>query len=423
MRSTERNDVTLLVGIAIAALVTFRGPISQFLQIGQEIEEQYGLALVPGLAILISVLLGNHLMARFRRAARQRRERESTHALALSRGLAHTTSRDTVRDVLRNGLPAVAETDEAWVVIRENGEWNPIVGGGTAGLPTVTRTVEEIVTKLVDGRTDLLDGPAGKRVADHLCFPVMVGESIAVLGVPHDAAREGEEERTLRLAAVATSIGMALRNAQLLVDMEEEQGVIDGLTGCFNRTHGMKILDTELKRAKRARTSLAVAMLDLDYFKAVNDQHGHLCGDALLTAVGKKLQEMLRNSDIKCRYGGEEFLILLPDTPIPGAIHVGDMLRTQLEQVSVEWNGKTVSTTASIGIAAADPGELDPKALVGRADDALYRAKNAGRNRVCVDGADDNPGVPPSAQPAGGPGEAVDAEAPNSRRTVTAAAS
>jgi diguanylate cyclase (GGDEF)-like protein len=182
---------------------------------------------------------------------------------------------------------------------------------------------------------------------------------------------------------------MALRHAQLLTDMEDH-GVVDGLTGCFNRTHGMKMLRAELKRAKRARTALSIAMFDLDYFKSVNDEYGHLCGDALLAAVGKKLQEMLRNSDIKCRYGGEEFLILLPDTPRQGAIQVGNMLRQELEKVSVEWAGQTVSITASIGIATADPGELESKALVGRADDALYRAKRAGRNRVCVDGADDS---------------------------------
>ena len=84
----------------------------------------------------------------------------------------------------------------------------------------------------------------------------------------------------------------------------------------------MKVLESELKRAKRARTSFSVVMFDLDYFKSVNDNFGHLCGDALLTAVGKRMQELLRNSDVKCRYGGEEFLVLLPDTPIEGAVHV-----------------------------------------------------------------------------------------------------
>ena len=154
----------------------------------------------------------------------------------------------------------------------------------------------------------------------------------------------------------------------------------------------MKVLDAELKRAKRARTFFSVVMFDLDYFKSVNDDYGHLCGDALLTAVGKRMQELLRNSDIKCRYGGEEFLILLPDTPIDGAVHVADVLREEIGKLSVSWTGKTVSTTASVGVAIADSGELDAKALIGRADAALYRAKHLGRNRVCVDGrADDDP--------------------------------
>ena len=158
------------------------------------------------------------------------------------------------------------------------------------------------------------------------------------------------------------------------------------------RAHGMKVLDAELKRAKRARTSLSVVMFDLDYFKSVNDDYGHLCGDALLTAVGKRMQELLRNSDVKCRYGGEEFLILLPDTPIDGAVHVADVLRQEIGMLSVSWTGETVSTTASVGVAIAGPGELDAKALIGRADAALYRAKHLGRNRVCVDGhADDDP--------------------------------
>lgn len=420
MQASERNDVTLLVGVAIAGLVTFRGQITRFLELGQEIEEQYGLALVPGLAILICVLLGNWLMVRLRRVARQRREADSTHALALSRALAHATSRDTVRDVLRQRLPDVAQTEDAWVVIREESGWVSIAGGTATAPPKVTPVAESIVTKLVDGGTDLLEGPPGKRVDDHLCFPVMVGDHLAVLGVPDAEAADGAERR-LYLAAISTSIGMALRSAQLLADMEQH-GVIDGLTRCFSRTHGMKMLDSELKRAKRARTSLSVAMFDLDYFKSVNDQHGHLCGDALLTAVGKKLQEMLRNSDIKCRYGGEEFLILLPDTPLPGAVHVGDMLREELEKVSVDWNGQTVSTSASIGIAAADSGELDPKALVGRADDALYRAKRAGRNRVCVYGVDDDDSGSGSGSTSSRD-ETPGAEVPARPGTITAAAS
>ena len=127
-------------------------------------------------------------------------------------------------------------------------------------------------------------------------------------------------------------------------------------------------------------------MLDLDYFKTVNDEHGHLCGDALLTAVGRRMHELLRNSDIKVRYGGEEFLIMLPDTPLAGALHVARVLNRELGRLAVTWKSNAVSRTVSVGVAAAKPGQLDTTDLLGRVDAALYRAKNAGRDRVCVDG-------------------------------------
>ncbi len=95
------------------------------------------------------------------------------------------------------------------------------------------------------------------------------------------------------------------------------------------------------------------------------------------------MRKLMRNSDVKCRYGGEEFLILLPDSPYDGAVHVAESLRKQIGKTSVLWNGETVSTT--VGVASAQVGELDVRALIGRADAALYRAKNEGRNRVCIE--------------------------------------
>jgi diguanylate cyclase (GGDEF)-like protein len=95
------------------------------------------------------------------------------------------------------------------------------------------------------------------------------------------------------------------------------------------------------------------------------------------------MNAVLRGSDVKCRYGGEEFLILLPDTTLAGARRVADLLRLKLEETPVDWNGVEVQVTASFGLTMALPGELDVQALIGRADAALYRAKQAGRNCVC----------------------------------------
>ena len=124
-------------------------------------------------------------------------------------------------------------------------------------------------------------------------------------------------------------------------------------------------------------------MLDLDHFKAINDTCGHLCGDAILAAVDQRIRDVLRDSDTKCRYGGEEFMVLLPDTPRPGALHVAESLRRQLAETSVTWKGSQVSTTASVGLGMALPKEVSATTLLGRADAALYRAKDGGRNQVC----------------------------------------
>jgi two-component system cell cycle response regulator len=184
------------------------------------------------------------------------------------------------------------------------------------------------------------------------------------------------------MASAATLIATATRNVQLTCELEEN-AVYDGLTGCLNKAHSMRVLQTELQRARRQQAPLALIMLDLDHFKSVNDTYGHLCGDAILAAVGQRIRDVLRNTDTKCRYGGEEFMVMLPDTPRPGALHVAESLRAQLAEVSVTWNGERVSLTGSVGLAMAMPKEVDPISLIGRADAALYRAKSGGRDRVC----------------------------------------
>jgi diguanylate cyclase (GGDEF)-like protein len=144
------------------------------------------------------------------------------------------------------------------------------------------------------------------------------------------------------------------------------------------------MVENELRRARRSKCSTALIMLDLDDFKRINDRFGHLCGDAVLAAVGQALRDALRTSDIKCRFGGEEFLVLLPDTPLTGASKVAETLRSQIDNLAIPWNGNIVRVTASLGLCMALPGELDTLALIGRADVALYRAKAEGRNRVVI---------------------------------------
>jgi diguanylate cyclase (GGDEF)-like protein len=146
--------------------------------------------------------------------------------------------------------------------------------------------------------------------------------------------------------------------------------------------HAIDQIDTELRRARRSQMPVALIMFDLDRFKDVNDRHGHLCGDAVLAAVGARMRDVLRGSDLKCRYGGEEFLVLLPETPLEGAKRVADTLRRELADMAVQWKDETLHITASFGVSVALPSEIDPQALISRADAALYRAKDQGRNCV-----------------------------------------
>lgn len=155
---------------------------------------------------------------------------------------------------------------------------------------------------------------------------------------------------------------------------------IDGLTRVLNRTHWERALAAEFYRARRIRHPSSLLMLDMDHFKALNDQHGHQAGDAALRAVGDILREELRRHDVPGRYGGEEFGVVLPGIDAGGAGAIAERIRTRIEAHVVP-ERPDLRLAASIGYAALAPGDADPAAWVARADRALYAAKAAGRNR------------------------------------------
>ncbi|MBI4484997.1 MAG: GGDEF domain-containing protein, partial [Acidobacteria bacterium] len=128
-------------------------------------------------------------------------------------------------------------------------------------------------------------------------------------------------------------------------------------------------------------------MFDIDHFKTINDELGHLRGDDLLRAVGAQLTRVLRSTDVRCRYGGDEFLIILPDTPLSGAQQAAESVRRKMATLAMVAGGKTIPVTVSIGVAEVGPAELGVAGLLGRADGALYQAKRDGRDRCCVAGA------------------------------------
>ena len=154
----------------------------------------------------------------------------------------------------------------------------------------------------------------------------------------------------------------------------------DPLTGVYNRLKTDALLDQEFERSRRYNRSLSVVMFDLDYFKQVNDTFGHQTGDRVLVAASALVQASIRKHDVLGRWGGEEFLILCPETDLQGAEHLAENLRQQMEAFDL---GEVGTITASFGIAQLGRTE-DVKRLIGYADNALYEAKQKGRNQVCV---------------------------------------
>ena len=384
MRGAQKHDIVLLFGLALTLVVMFQEPLRDLLSAGQELQDRFGLALVPGLAVLCIVFLGHHALGRVRKASEKKQAIEIERFIRLSQALNHATTVEQLRELLNYHLPRTVGSDGVWVLIQMNGEWETLVGRFSKAPYSADSASLARADRFLQLDPNLVDVVRGNEIDGHLCFGLSFGtHRVGVMGLPWPLPEPHEASR--RLASISALIGISARNVELVEEIKAH-GVLDGLTKCLNRAHGMKILDAELQRAKRSRTTFSLIMLDLDGFKSVNDQFGHLCGDALLTAVGRKMHELLRNSDIKVRYGGEEFLIMLPDTPLPGAIHVARILNRELGKVSVEWNGHVVSRTVSLGIAVAKPGGLDATELLGRADAALYRAKHGGRDRVCIDG-------------------------------------
>jgi len=170
-------------------------------------------------------------------------------------------------------------------------------------------------------------------------------------------------------------------------DLQEklrEQANRDSLTGPFNRRYHEGTLERELVRCKRENTPLTMLLLDIDHFKQVNDTHGHPAGDEVLRVFARALQESARAEDIACRYGGEEFLLVMPKMPLSVALGRAAHLLELFRRTPVVFEGSSISVTTSIGIAAVADHATGVESLIRCADRALYRAKSAGRDRAVV---------------------------------------
>ena len=182
---------------------------------------------------------------------------------------------------------------------------------------------------------------------------------------------------------------MMLCTARLESELEQSRqslrklSRVDPLTGLLNRRAFFSDARAELARSRRYPAPLTLLMIDIDYFKSVNDEHGHLSGDQLLRELSNRFRQELRGSDLLARIGGEEFAALLTQTPLPEALQIAERLRAAARDTVIDADGEAVARSVSIGAADCDPAPIDLEQLLRDADAALYRAKDAGRDCVC----------------------------------------
>ncbi len=159
--------------------------------------------------------------------------------------------------------------------------------------------------------------------------------------------------------------------------------IIDGLTQIHNKRYLYEALERELIRARRHERPLSLAIFDIDFFKRINDQYGHLAGDHVLRELARLVQNRIRRDEVFARYGGEEFVIVLPETALDGAVALAENICALVAEHRFVFQGERIPTTISIGCALLEPGDQTANELIQRADEKLYEAKRGGRNRVC----------------------------------------
>jgi diguanylate cyclase (GGDEF)-like protein len=385
MQTLRRQDALLLGILGVALVVVFSSPIARVVEYVRDVDRESGLAL-PALMLLTAISLGYQVKKRreiqaqaaaavaAKRAAEERAQ-ELERLVSLGHALGRSLDHSSIRLAIEQHLPRIAGTDRVWVLVRQGTRWQPLAGHTRGAAEAIER--ENVAERLLGG-TQTADGTVGLAL-------IVGGGTLGVLGITPEGG-VWPEDRRRAVEAAAALISVSLKNAQLFNEVRENS-LRDPLTGCATRAHAMEVIDAELRRARRSSSSVSLIMFDLDYFKDVNDRYGHLCGDAVLASIGRRMKEVLRGSDLKCRYGGEEFLVVLPETPLQGARRVAETLRREIAERPIPWTGEALTVTASFGLTQAMPGEINIEAVVARADAALYRAKEDGRN--CVRAAAD----------------------------------
>ena len=390
MRLITRNDASLVVGLIAGTIMIFQQPLRNVWKTAWDVQERYHVDLLPALTIFAGVFIFHEARKRHQakadaiaasaEAAQARlRSAELERLMTLSQALANALEPATLQQALWRYLPTFAGEREFWLLARRSDHWESLLHDSAAVRNKSAEDLESIAARALSPETLTDARLLGIIEQDALCFPmVATGVTVGVLGI-QDGATVTRDERQA-LGVVSGLIAIAVRNVQLFLEAREHS-LRDSLTNCFNRGYGLEALDREISLARRSRQPLSILMFDIDPFKTINDELGHLRGDDLLRAVGAKLTRVLRSTDVRCRYGGDEFLIVLPDTPLLGAQQVGELVRREMTSLTMVVGDKIIPVSISVGVATAGLAELGLTEFIQRADDALYQSKREGRDR------------------------------------------
>ncbi len=225
----------------------------------------------------------------------------------------------------------------------------------------------------------------GSSDRSYVCLPLLAhGESIGILHFQMIASGELPQPVLLTVNMFAEQVGLSIANIRLREALRN-QSIRDPLTGLYNRRYLEEMLERETRRAIRSEQGLGVLMLDLDHFKKFNDTYGHEAGDTVLRETAAFLLKSVRAEDIVCRFGGEEFLVILPQANLKVSQARAERIRSKLRELTVLHQGQPVGRiTVSVGVSELPAHGTTPQELIEGADAALYRAKKEGRDRVVV---------------------------------------
>jgi diguanylate cyclase (GGDEF)-like protein len=260
-----------------------------------------------------------------------------------------------------------------------------VLSAGEGLFGKVVETLETIIIPDYMQWEDHLPFYEGGVVHSVIAAPLIIGKKLlGVIGIARTTSLAPFSEKDQNLLFLfGQQAAIAIKNAELFHKVQTLTK-LDSLTGAYNRRGFDDLCHRELILAKRSNQPQSMLMIDIDFFKKINDQYGHPVGDQILILLSRELQRNLRQTDVLCRYGGEEFAILLPETGLQTATSIAERLRVNVSNYSFEVDKLTLRLTISIGISWMTGNQAELGILLDRADEAMYQAKRGGRNKVCV---------------------------------------